>query len=312
MTLRSLIISAAALTLASCAGNATFIPEAPDYSDETLWVSRLGDIDGNGADIFYIVSTWEEDWTCDDGRICHYADVYNPVHQEHMRYETSRVAEYMGQENNFFAPLYRHTTIDAFLSRDESVINERYTPVSLADVQASFNYFNSHRDKTRPFVLAGFSQGGRAVVDLLKSMDEDTFEHMAAAYIMGYKVTPADTVGCRHFRPAHSSDDSGVVICYNTVKSAEYINDIIARPCIMCINPVNWRTDSTPAVLHDTISVRVDTLNHVLIVGNYSGSEYKPYKNFINVGDIHGCEPWLYSDCIRQNIRERVNAWKIR
>ena len=40
------------------------------------------------------------------------------------------------------------------------------------------------------------------------------------------------------------------------------------------------------------------------------GSEYKPYEGFINVGDIHSCEPWLYSECIRENIAERAQAWR--
>ena len=40
-----------------------FIPKAPDYNDATMWVTADGDTDGTGADIFYVVSTWEEDWT---------------------------------------------------------------------------------------------------------------------------------------------------------------------------------------------------------------------------------------------------------
>ncbi|MBQ7514590.1 MAG: hypothetical protein IJS95_09455 [Prevotella sp.] len=51
------------------------------YNDTTMWVTADGDTDGTGADIFYVVSTWEEDWTTEDGRICHYADVWNPEHR---------------------------------------------------------------------------------------------------------------------------------------------------------------------------------------------------------------------------------------
>ena len=45
---------------------------------------------------------------------------------------------------------------------------------------------------------------------------------------------------------------------------------------------------------------------HVLVVSGYSGSEYAPYRNFINVGDIYSCEPWLYSECLQQNIAVRT------
>ena len=56
----------------------TYIPQAPDYNDATMWVNVDGDKDGTGADVFYVVSTWEEDWLTKDGRVCHYADVWNP------------------------------------------------------------------------------------------------------------------------------------------------------------------------------------------------------------------------------------------
>ena len=73
---------------ASCAANddnpsgqevvSQYVPQAPDYSDPTMWITADGDADGTGADIFYVVSTWEDDWTTADGTICHYADVWNP------------------------------------------------------------------------------------------------------------------------------------------------------------------------------------------------------------------------------------------
>lgn len=74
------------LLLASCGSNdrgagtdaATYIPDAPDYADATMWYTRQNSTVDKGADIFYLVSTWETDWTTEDGRVCHYADVHNP------------------------------------------------------------------------------------------------------------------------------------------------------------------------------------------------------------------------------------------
>lgn len=290
-----------------------FVPDAPDYSDPQLWVRADGDADGTGADVFYLVSTWELDWTTPDGKVCHYADVYNPQHQSHMKEgEIGRVAAYMGAENNFYGPVYRHTTIEAFLSRDESIVADRFFSVPMKDIQSAFDYFIAHRDPERPLVLAGFSQGAKAVVELIKSMDDETFSHLVAAYVMGYKITPGDTMQCKRFHPACSASDVGVTVCYNTVKAPEYAVDVLSVPNVMCINPVNWHTDAEPAILHDTITVSVNPEHHLLVVGNYSGCEYMPFRDFINVGDIHGCEPWLYSDCIRQNIRQRTQAYRLR
>ena len=100
-----------------------------------------------------------------------------------------------------------------------------------------------------------------------------------------------------------------MTICYNTVKDVKYIQPVIAASC-MGINPVNWRTDATPATLHDTITVTLSPEYHVLVVTGYSGSEYPAYKDFLNVGDIHSCEPWLYSECLAKNIAVRTNAWR--
>ena len=288
---------------------AEFTPQAPNYADSTMWITVDGDLEGHGADIFYVVSTWEEDWITDDGLISHYADVWNPVHREHMAREINKVAAYMSPGNRFFAPYYRHTTMETWLTQDDDTIHQR-TRLPMNDVCAAFDIFQSQRDQTRPLIIAGFSQGGMAMVELLKHMDDETYSQLAAAYILGYKVTPEDTLQTSHIKAAQRADDTGVTICYNTVKDVKYIQPVIASSCI-AINPVNWRIDDTPATLHDTITVTLSPEHHVLVVSGYSGSEYKPYKNFLNVGDIHSCEPWLYSECLSKNIALRAQKWRL-
>lgn len=288
---------------------AVYIPKAPDYNDSKMWIIADGDTTGTGADIFYVVSTWEEDWTTDDGRVCHYADVWNPVHREHMgTLEIDKVAAYMSPGNRFYAPFYRHTTIEAFMMNNEDSTMNR-ARLAMNDVKAAFDHFQATRDKNRPLIIAGFSQGGLAVVELLKHISDETYSQLAAAYVLGYKVTPNDTLQTKHIKAAQGETDTGVTICYNTVKDVKYINPVISNT-IMGINPVNWRTDATPATLHDTITVALSPQYHVLVVSGYSGSEYPAYKDFINVGDIHSCEPWLYSECLAKNIKIRAQEWR--
>ena len=288
----------------------TYIPQEPDYSDSIMWITEDSDSTGTGADVFYVVSTWEEDWMTPDSIVCHYADVWNPTHRERMAIEMNRAASYMAPGNRFFAPFYRHATIAAFLTRNEDTITAR-TRLAMHDVCEAFDHFQSRRDKNRPLIIAGFSQGGLAVVELLKHISDETYSQLAAAYVLGYKVTPEDTATCHRIRPAQGETDTGVTICYNTVKDIRYIQPIIAASCCG-INPVNWRTDATPATLHDTITVTLSPEHHVLVVSGYSGSEYHPYKDLINVGDIHSCEPWLYSECLQRNIAVRAKHWKKR
>jgi len=288
---------------------AQYIPKAPDYDDPTMWVTADGDTDGTGADVFYVVSTWEDDWTTEDGRICHYADVWNPEHRAHMaELELNKIAAYMSPGNRFFAPFYRHTTIQAFMTNSDDSVYQR-TRLSMEDVCKAFDLFQAQRDQTRPLIIAGFSQGGLAVVELLKHISDETYSQLAAAYVLGYKVTKADMEMCSHIRPAEGETDTGVTICYNTVKDVKYVLPVIAGSDI-CINPVNWRTDDTPATLKDTITITVSPEYHVLVATNYSASEYSPFRGFLNVGDIHSCEPWLYSECLQENIKVRTKEWR--
>lgn len=84
----------------SPSGQKAFVPQAPDYADPTMWITADGDSLGNGADVFYVVSTWEEDYdtiitresATPDTLKCHYADVWRPGHRERMAREINRVA----------------------------------------------------------------------------------------------------------------------------------------------------------------------------------------------------------------------------
>ncbi len=286
------------------------VPAAPDYADPAMWITEDMDPEGTGADIFYVVSTWEMDWKDARGNTIHYADVWNPEHRAHMAQEMNRAAAYMAPGNRYWAPYYRHTTIEAFMTQDEEVIRRR-THLPMQDVCEAFDRFLSQHDPQRPLIIAGFSQGGLAVVELLKHMDDFTYNQLAGAYVLGYKVREEDLAASSHIKAAEGADDTGVTICYNTVKDVKYIIPVIAGSC-MAINPVNWTTDATPAILHDTITVSLSPEYHVLVVEGYEGAEYPPFGDFINVGDIHSCEPWLYSDCLKENMALRAAKWRKR
>lgn len=290
--------------------NKSFIPAAPVYTDELMWYTEITDTGQTGADIFYIPSTWEYDWYTPDSIISHYADPSNPTHRARMNIEMKKIARYMAEGNNFYSPYYRHISLNSWATLNEDTINRRYNNISFTDITAAFNYFIDHKNNNRPFILAGFSQGGKSVVELLKIMPDNIRKRMIAAYVLGYKVTPQDLIECPSIKAASDSIDTGVTICYNSVADIKYIKPIVSTPCVMCINPVNWKTDATPAILNDTITVTLNPEYNVLVLQGYDGSRYKPILNILNTGDFHGAEPWLYSECLRTNIRQRIKAYK--
>lgn len=286
-----------------------YIPSAPDYSDAAMWHIERNDI-GAGADVFYIPSTWEFDWTTDDGRICHYADPSIPKHHDDVEIEMRGVADYMADGNNFYSPHYRHITLDSWATLNEDTISRRYGDVSFVDVRNAFDHYMTEFNDGRPFILAGFSQGGKSVVELLKILTPAQRDRLVAAYVLGYKVTPEDVERAPWIKPAQGADDTGVTVCYNSVSDVRYVKPVVSEPNVMCINPVNWRTDATPAVLNDTITVTLSPAYKVLVVEGYDGSSLPNILDILNTGDYHGAEPWLYSECLRENFHRRIRNFK--
>lgn len=286
-----------------------YIPEVPDYTKAEMWFEEKNDRSNTGADVFYVVATWEFDWKTKDSLMCHYADPVNtPQHCQDMGIEIKRVCEYLGKGNNFYAPYYRHITLNSW-AENEDTINNRYFSVAFKDVQQSFNHFLKEKNHKRPFILAGFSQGAKSVVELIKTMPDSVASRMVAAYVMGYKVTAEDTAACHNLKPAKKATDTGVTICYNSVSDLKYTKPVLSGGNIFCINPANWKCDATPATIADSITVTLSPEHHVLVVKGFDGSAYPPILNMINVGDYHGAEPYLYQDYIEQNIKDRITAF---
>ena len=299
------------VTIGACTStiqHSTHVPKAPNYCDSAMWYIELNDI-GKGADVFYIPSTWEFDWQTANGTVSHYADPANITHCNHMKSEMSSIAEYMADGNNFYSPYYRHITLDTWATLNEDTIQNRYMSVSFVDIQKAFNYYLAHYNNGKPFILAGFSQGGKSVVELMKILPEEVYSRMIATYVLGYKVTPDDIKVAPWITPAQDSTDIGVTICYNSVQDVQYTKPIISAPNVMCINPVNWTTNATPAWLHDTICVTIAEKEKVLLLEGFDGSYLPNILNILNVGDYHGIEPWLYSECLRKNIKQRIATY---
>lgn len=303
------LVAACGTSGPAIANENTYVPVATDYSNPAMWHVELND-NGDGADVFYIPSTWEFDWTTTDGRICHYADPTITKHHDDVENEMAAIADYMGDGQNFYSPHYRHITLDSWATLNEDTISRRYNDVSFVDVRNAFEYYMKTCNDGRPFILAGFSQGGKSVVELLKILTPEQRYRLVAAYVLGYKVTPYDVAAASWIKAAQGADDTGVTICYNSVSDLKYVKPVVSSPNVMCINPVNWRTDATPATLNDTTTVTLSPEYNVLVVEGYDGSALPNILDILNTGDYHGAEPWLYSESLRENIHRRIQSFR--
>lgn len=289
--------------------NTSDVPIAPDYSDSTQWYITNRQA---AADVFYIISTETGDYPLPNGEIRHYADTYSDSLRSSLYSEMLGVDTLVSGRLNFFSPYYRQCSLQTF--ENDSLMAVRM-PLAVDDVRRAFQYYLKHKNGGRPFILVGFSQGAHIMLELLKDMGDDTFQRMIAAYAIGITITEDDP----HIVAAKRADDTGVTICYNSVRDTGCAMPGWSDSSI-AINPINWRTDSTPATLitepspllpvakqkKDTITVHLDTASGLLIVDGYTAQDYMLPLLGVE-GNYHTREIWLYRDQLRENMALRAS-----
>lgn len=261
------------------------------------------------TDIFYICSTETDDWINEQGDTMHFADMTKPEHHAALYGEMRGVDSLVCPDIcNFFAPYYNQATIEGLL-RDTSECRARCAQAAEEIVRA-FDWYMQHLNHGRRFVLMGYSQGGYAVVELLKHLTAEQASCMVAAYVIGYQVTKQDLL-YPSIHAAQGATDTGVTICYNSVASIEAEIPVLSGNTAIGINPINWRTDATPAKYVfdfdgacDTLTATLDTRTHLTIIDGYDGR--RPVLPFVGKqGNYHALEIPLYYRSLRENIAQR-------
>ncbi|MBO7417601.1 MAG: DUF3089 domain-containing protein [Bacteroidaceae bacterium] len=314
MMTRFLLILSCCIIWVSCAEDKS-LPKAPDYSDMTQWYISSR---GADADMFYVISTEIGDYKLEDGTVRHLADTYLEQTRQPMYGEMLGVDTLTSGKLNYYSPYYRQCSLQSFASDSASI---RFN-LALDDVRRAFAYYLEHQNNGRPFVLAGFSQGAMIARELLKEMDETVFQRMVATYLVGIRVSETDMQSNPHIRPAKGADDTGVTICYNSMRGEDANYPAQNGNNVFAINPVNWRTDGEVAALitepsplkpvaeqqKDTMTVQLDTASNLLLVSGYSATDYVlPILG--TQTSYHTREIWLYRDQLKENIQQRVDAF---
>ena len=217
-------------------------PDTVDYSQVENWAYH-GVGEGKDVDLFLICPT------VDMGKNGNY----------NMSMEDADIKEsFVGALNmekgiyedvtTMYAPYYRQMTFPVYSMTEEEM--EPYLEVAYRDVAAAFEYYIENCNDGRPIVLAGFSQGSQLLLMLLEEYFDDAeySERLVAAYCIGWRVTEEDLARSPHLKMAEGEDDIGVIVSFNS--EAEGVEDSIIVPNgtrTLGINPLNWKTDSTPA-----------------------------------------------------------------
>ena len=285
----------------------------PDYSQADMWYIRCSELGENSQDvpdIFYVCSTETGDWVNKQGDTIHFADMGNPSHRAALYGEMRGVDSLVCPDGcNFYAPYYRQATIEGLL-RDTAWFRSRCMTAT-EDVQRAFDYYMRTMNQGRRFVLMGYSQGGFAVVELLKHLSKEEAQRMVAAYVIGYQVTERD-LQYPYIHAAQGASDTGVTVCYNSVASVDAAMAVVSGATAVGINPVNWRTDAESAAYVfdfggacDTLTAVLDTATHLTVIDGYNGiCPLGPYEG--REGNYHCLEIPLYYRSLQENIALRI------
>ena len=275
--------------------------------DEGRWF--LGGV--LAADIFYILPTCVWDWTAEDGQSCRYSDYTRTDHIEAFLPSVELAEDIFAQgQYGFYCPYYRQISLNVWMDGEAAV--EELFPLSMEDISAAFDYYLDNYNEGRPFVLAGFSQGGKAVVELVKHLPAEAYERMVAAYAIGYRISDEEVEQYPQLHPATDSTGTGTIISYNSAASPEAACAVLS-PSDVCINPVNWTTEAVPAALNDSVTVTVDTLSHLLIVDGLDPEAYflSSLAPMFPLGNYHLQELTLYQEHLRRNTALRVRNFTL-
>ena len=297
--------------------------EELDYSDEANW-AYLGEDAGKDADVFFIAPTnvmGSEDYLNVDLSI---EDDKNSVLAG-----IGMQSGLYGETGNFYAPYYRQITMAAYELEESE--REEYLETAYADVKAAFEWYMENKNDGRPVIIAGFSQGADHGLRLLKEYgdDPDFADKFVAAYLIGWRVTDEDLEECSYLKMAEGEDDTGVIICFDC--ESEDVDDTIIVPegvFTYSINPLNWKTDSTPAAKEENLgyvypasdgSVKteipnlcgcyIDSERGTLKVTDITAEDYPARLSVFPEGSYHIYDYEFFYRNLQENVKTRTESF---
>ena len=208
--------------------------------------------------------------------------------------------------------------------------------VGVRDTIAALRHYLATWNDGRPYILFGHSQGAHDLYEAMRRCPEIAENRgFVAAYLPGLPFTTpakilADFAG-RGIRPAEAADDIGVIASWNT-QTPDADNPIYSRPGAAIVNPLNWRTDETPATARENLGAvfynyreinpqrrhgrkanfcgtRIDAVKGALIV-DVPSNGYWDARGYVGKGVLHMNDFWFFAENVVANALVRAAAWR--
>ncbi|MBE6440962.1 MAG: DUF3089 domain-containing protein [Desulfovibrio desulfuricans] len=325
------------ISLMDCAGTpaeASSAGNAPDYSKASCW-HKLPKITKD-ADTFYIYSTVYVDSSFKEGAP-DYATLNNAEMLLGVQEEYVTNASVFENSTNLFMPYYRQAGMRyaGEVSKKTGNLDAALSGISYADITAALDYYFTHCNQGRPFIIAGHSQGAAITKHALKNYFKahpEYYERMVAAYVIGYSVTKDDLKANPHLKFATGESDTGVIISWNTEgpkNVKENARNVVVLPNAISINPLNWRLDETYAPARENMGslmlnketaayeisdIGADAkvvLSRGVIMTNTQYGE-TAVADFFGPQSFHEDDYTFYYNNLKDNVAKRIAAYQNR
>lgn len=295
---------------------------AVNYSDRSNWVYyRVGE--DKDVDLFLVCPTVD---TLDEENL----SLENEVMKKYFEGALEMERGIYEESARMYAPYYRQMAVNGYELEDEEE-RERRLQFGYQDVSDAFKYYLENENNGRPIVLAGFSQGSDMVYRLLKEYfgEQEMQDKLVAAYAIGWACTEDMVKEYPQIKPAQSADDLGVVISFDC--EAPEVTETVVNPAgqkAYSINPLNWKTDSTPADKSLNIGARfmksngkiisehtglcgcyIDEERGVLKVTDVNPAAYPAVLDIFPEGAYHIYDYQFFFMNLKENVHNRVELY---
>lgn len=290
---------------------------ALSYADEYNWAA-LPDSIMMDVDVFYVYPTLFS------GTEEMNMDISDDAMRSRVQTVMPKQAGVFYADCNVFTPYYRQMSLDGLALQSSE--REPYLSIGVDDVEQAFDYYMTHFNAGRPFILAGHSQGSLVLIRLLKDAfnDVERKNKLVTAYLIGYTVTNSDLSACG-LELATSAQQTGAIITYNT-QSEDATGSPVLLDGALCVNPLSWTNTSEVApkernlgAVFFTDTGDVDSIvphftnawidaNGALVAGNVEVETYS--DAYFPEGVFHKFDYSFFYNNLVENVGVRINAYQ--
>ena len=292
-----------------------------DYADPQNWAYyRMGE--DKPVDVFLICPTVDIESETNSPEI-------NDKLRESFAYALDLEKGIYEETGRLFSPYYRQMSINAYRLPEEEF--GQAESIAYRDISDAFRWYLDNENDGRGLILAGFSQGSEMCLKLLEEyFGTDSAEaealrgQLITVYAIGWRVTEEMTEQYPQIVPASGEDDIGTVVAFDC-EDGTLTGTIVIPEGVrtMSINPLNWKTDDTPAdkilnkgAVMGTGAEPVPGLcgayigrRGELVVTDIEKEDYPPGLDIFPEGAYHVYDYLFFFTNLKENLATRAQAW---